>query len=290
MAAPALIAALAGCAGSTPPPEPEVARPAPEVVPAAPAPPPPPPPAVGLALGEHTTCVARADGFVSCTGALELGGELVGRLEVSDREVCARADGRVTCLRAGGRRETPTPFVELVRGPGTPCGRDAAGGVWCLQPGFEDESDAEVTPIALPRPATALGADGARIHALLDDGTLWAWSPVGHGRPLAPARVAKGIRAVDSAPWTRLCALWGFRIRCWAAGTEERAWTVAGVRGLAVGRAHTCVLGDDGVVCWGDGSHGQTDAPAVDWPSTIDAGDDRTCVIDQGEVRCWGQP
>ncbi|MCA9494760.1 MAG: hypothetical protein KC621_32750, partial [Myxococcales bacterium] len=221
---------------------------------------------------------------------LELSAALPGHLEVSDREVCARWDGRLTCLRPGSRRESPTPFVELVRGPGTPCARDADGAVWCLAPGSEDETSAELHPVPLPAPATALGADGARIHALLDDGTLWSWPPAGHGQPLEPRRVASGIDAIDSEPWTRLCALGQDRVRCWSTGSEVRAHAVVGAQTIAVGRAHTCALGDGGVVCWGDGTLGQTSPPPMARPTALDSGDDRTCAIDEGELRCWGQP
>ncbi|MCB9697559.1 MAG: hypothetical protein H6738_12330 [Alphaproteobacteria bacterium] len=234
--------------------------------------------------------MSRTDGLVVCTGGLELTAELVGRLEVTDREVCARWDGGLTCLRPGARRTSATPFVELVRGPGTPCGRDGEGAVWCLAPGADDETAAEVHGVPLPAPATALGADGARIFALLVDGTLWTWPPSGHGRPLTPVQVASGVTLVDSEPWTRLCALVADRVRCWSSGAEEPPRTVSGARALAVGRAHTCALGDDGVVCWGDGTLGQTSPPPLTRPTALDAGDDRTCAIDEGELRCWGPP
>src|SRR6185369_15980185 len=70
---------------------------------------------------------------------------------------------------------------------------------------------------------------------------------------------------------------------------------------VTAGRAHTCAVkllggtpsaGDWGtLVCWGDNSKGQLDAPNVSLWSTmwLSAGGDHTCVTDFGnQVWCWG--
>lgn len=59
---------------------------------------------------------------------------------------------------------------------------------------------------------------------------------------------------------------------------------------LAAGRNHSCAIrADQTLVCWGDGSDGQTNAPAGQYVA-VSAGNLFSCAIraDDGTVECWG--
>lgn len=74
-------------------------------------------------------------------------------------------------------------------------------------------------------------------------------------------------------------------------GKEQAAAPSAVGKQLALGRAHGCSLdpGIDGILCWGDNAHGQTDVPALlTNPTFIAAGGDITCAIGLGGAQCWG--
>lgn len=63
----------------------------------------------------------------------------------------------------------------------------------------------------------------------------------------------------------------------------------AGFTALSVSSTHTCGLRADGsVLCWGDNSHGQTDAPDGHF-TAIASGWQHSCgVRTDGTLRCWG--
>ena len=59
---------------------------------------------------------------------------------------------------------------------------------------------------------------------------------------------------------------------------------------LAAGNNHSCAIrADQTLVCWGDGTYGQTNAPAGQYVA-VSAGDLYSCAIraDNGTVECWG--
>ena len=60
---------------------------------------------------------------------------------------------------------------------------------------------------------------------------------------------------------------------------------------IATGFEHSCGILESGVVaCWGDGSHGQLDAPGGVFDHIAALGD-RTCGLRRGGgVLCWGKP
>ena len=114
-----------------------------------------------------------------------------------------------------------------------------------------------------------------------------------------------GVRLVDSA------------VVCWGDVPDEITSDVAGARVLdpqgatapegrfemvAVGDRHVCGVRPDGrVVCWGDDSSGQTDAPVAGfgqssggYVTAIAAGGEHTCALELVRERvtvqaCWGE-
>lgn len=271
---------------------PEVARapdPAPAVAPAmASTAPPPPLLVVALALGESTTCVRRDDGRVACRGTNALDPTaLGGPLAVDDTSICGRAEGRVRCIRSGMVDDRATPFVELTHGGGVPCGRDAAGAVFCLVGRDRDEASARVRPVPLPDRAVRVVADAERACALLADGRLLCWDPFdAMVRDVVPREVDRGVRGID-ASYLQTCWWTESSVRC----EPGRRRKLDAVEAVAVGRAHACALAKGDVTCWGAKQHGQTRVPE-DLGSVValDAGDDHTCALRaDGDVQCWGR-
>jgi hypothetical protein len=57
---------------------------------------------------------------------------------------------------------------------------------------------------------------------------------------------------------------------------------------FAVGAQHQCEIINKDIICTGNNSQGQLNAPLVRNPIQIVAGDFHTCVLDGNRVRCWG--
>ena len=57
---------------------------------------------------------------------------------------------------------------------------------------------------------------------------------------------------------------------------------------ISAGGYHSCALDDNGVLCWGRNSSGQTRVPPLFNPTHISAGNGHTCAVDGSEVKCWG--
>jgi len=263
---------LGGCVADVEPPPP----PPPPAPPAAPA---LPPPALAVVAGEHTWCRVSEGDLVECRGALTVSGRLPGELHVDDRALCGRADGRVRCLRALDETDEPTPFVQLVRGPGAPCGRTAEGEVFCFGRTDAREADAELVAVPLPGPARALASDGERLLALVGS-TLYAFVPPAHGGG-PPTVLAEGVTQLAGDDWTRACWLTDLALRC-TTGTRRP------VRGthLGVGTGLGCVAGPDGV--WCDGLE-DADALGRAQVSSLAVGTNFACVVRAGAVSCAGQ-
>ena len=78
--------------------------------------------------------------------------------------------------------------------------------------------------------------------------------------------------------------------------TLPDGWEVANGRNPLVadylvsgGGAHTCVLDDNSVHCWGYNDYGQSDVPTdLVNPIAVSAGYQHTCALDDNGVHCWG--
>lgn len=57
---------------------------------------------------------------------------------------------------------------------------------------------------------------------------------------------------------------------------------------ISAGLAHTCVLDDTGVKCWGNNVEGQIQVPKLNNPKIISSGGYHTCALDNTELKCWG--
>ncbi len=55
------------------------------------------------------------------------------------------------------------------------------------------------------------------------------------------------------------------------------------------GAYHNCALDENGIVCWGDNSSGQTNVPVLTNPVAVSAGARHSCAIDDSGVVCWGE-
>ncbi len=85
-------------------------------------------------------------------------------------------------------------------------------------------------------------------------------------------------------------------------GVDPSRFVLAGQRitKVAIGRAHTCTLDDEGLVqCWGRNQEGQVDGlasaavqipalVAVDVATDISAGELHSCAVTKAGVECWG--
>jgi alpha-tubulin suppressor-like RCC1 family protein len=285
----------------------------------------------GLAVGAQHTCAAQSDGTMLCWG--QNGSEQVGREAISILEAPVPVDPDLvvgTIIAAGGA------FSCAV-------GRD--GAVFCWgddsygQLGVGSGA-VRATPALVPgiTGAVSLSAGGAHTCVATagsggsgEPGTSFCWGAdqagqLGDGvtddrsRP-GPLTVDIGATVVGAgdaytcAVGTPAGALW-----CWGRGssgqlglgpTKEFDWhqpvqvAVSGATAVAAGTAHTCVIVDGGVQCFGANDHGQlgdgttTDrstppAAAVMGPvapvTAVAVGGAHSCAIDaKGQLWCWGQ-
>ncbi len=141
-----------------------------------------------------------------------------------------------------------------------------------------DDADVADVPVVLREPLTTVALGAAFSCGRADSGVAWCWGANALGA-FGNGTMADSLRPTN-----------GF------AG-------VTGVRRIAVGAAHACVVGDDGRIrCAGANADGQLgDGTQVDRAAAttiasltgvqeIAAGDGHTCVVvAPGAVHCWGR-
>lgn len=234
-----------------------------------------------IATGAWHTCATHATGSVHCFGS-NAWGQLGLALTTTGTPVPTAS------YAVGG------DVVEVAASAVTTCVLRVTGAVECFGRGdFGELGTGIITrratpaPIALPRPAVAVGGGEEHLCALLDDGRVACWGQntygsLGNGTTAdaaTPVLVtntsgATLTRAVDLALNTGVhaCARRGDgAVSCWGgngagqtgvtttSGAVTRAATLPGltVGALSAGRSHTCGVRSDGVtVCWGENEFG----------------------------------
>jgi alpha-tubulin suppressor-like RCC1 family protein len=160
----------------------------------------------------------------------------------------------------------------------------------------DDETPEQAGDVPLGGPATSLvGINGSRC-ALLEDGTLRCWGrsasygTLGYGdiffsdtdrvgddetpADMGPVPVGEPVQAVFMGGLRTCVLLEGGRLRCWGDSVlgvlgygpdisrlyeppQEDIELGGPVRGLAMGRNHSCAVLDEGIRCWGRNDYGQ---------------------------------
>ncbi len=168
------------------------------------------------------------------------------------------------------------------------------------------------------------------LHACMrrNDGTAWCWGIDVEGAlgtqsriPHPDARQVAGLQGViqiAAGSWHTCALVTGGSVYCWGKqengqlGNGRRArepartpTLVLGLSGavqIAAGDSHTCaVLGDGGVVCWGNNDQGQCGVagdgpratpvvvPGLGGVARVTAGQMHSCALHRdGAVSCWG--
>ncbi len=294
-----------------------------------------------LAVGALHTCVLRAGLDVACWGANFFGQlgdgttdsadvavdvldedgdafDTVRHLTAGGHHTCAAlANGRVRCWGANGSGQLGDGGTDA---SGTPVAVTAVGG---------SELSSIVGLSAGDRHTCALSNSGAvRCWGANGAGQVGDGATSDHGRAVAVVAVGGDGELDDvdevAAGSEHTCALLDTgRINCWGSNGDgqlaDRAVSISstpvfapyeleGVKDVAIGGAHTCVLvTSNRVNCWGANGKGQLgDGTAVDRslpvPATAVGGEgvltdikqlvvgrDHTCALTTaGRVRCWG--
>ncbi len=155
---------------------------------------------------------------------------------------------------------------------------------------------ADIDPIALPGPATAVRTNGSRAAALMADGSVFGWDIDGPGA-LAPYSLLTGEVAVDLAMGSDFfCVrLDDDSLQCEGFGSSPVPSWLDGVTStgpvieIAAGPEHLCVAQDSlDVTCWD--SVQPTATYSFGEPVTqLAAGEGHTCaLLDSGAIHCWG--
>jgi cysteine-rich repeat protein len=285
-----------------------------------------------VAAGGHHTCALLVSGGVMCWGADD-------RCQLGDGACLDDRAGRgdVLGLTAG--------VVQIAAGRDHSCALRVDGTVWCWGAnvfgqlgvdGHDDQTVAAPVP-GLPGPVRAIAAGTWHSCAVLDDGAVTCWGadevgqlgdgggPAEQSLPTAVIGLQEPALAIAAGGGHSCAVLADASLRCWGAAgqgqlgfrsssgrSEDRVWSVPGLSlgapavALTAGRAHVCVLDDQGrLKCWGADESGQLgagdDAVAVLGPSqvagqwrpaptaAIAAGGWHTCAVSVDEdVICWG--
>ncbi len=259
--------------------------------------------AVDVAVGPEHACAVRVDGKVVCWGA---GGS--GRLGYGNTNPIGVTETPATAggVDLGANAATAVAVgiahsCALLENQNVRCWGESDHGILGDPMLTQDlGDDAGETPgamgidVALGGPAIAIDAGNQHTCALLANSTIRCWG-FGNGGRL-------GLGTNDDIGDNETPAMLGVDI----GGTAAE---------LAVGRAHTCVIRQDGaLLCWGIGDNGRLGSgnndnlgdmpmelpgmllPVVvhDEPTTrivdVDGGGDHTCArLTGGRVRCWGK-
>ncbi len=171
-------------------------------------------------------------------------------------------------------------------------GRDGALGYGNQDTVGDDETPAQVGPVALGtgRSAAAISAGAVHTCALLDDAGVRCWGFGGDGRlgyaninivgddetpaTVGPVSVGGPVKAITAGRGHSCAILTDGSLRCWGFGFDGR-----------LGYGNTNSIGDDEI----PGAVGPVRLGTGRTATAITAGDAHTCaVLDDASVRCWG--
>lgn len=275
-----------------------------------------------VTVGIAHSCAAMLNGSVQCWGWNRSGQLGDGTVVLRSAPVTVVGLEQVQAVAAGDEHT-----CALTHGGGVLCwGANTYG-----QLGIGSTSE-KWTPVAVPGLGAGVQAIAAGMYhtcALTSAERVKCWGAsyfgqVGDGTyenqysPVDVIGLTEGIQAI-SAGDDHTCALSrAGGVQCWGAnrdgqlgdGTHDsRAtpspvrWLLQGVKSIAVGRAHTCAVKDDGsMACWGLNDYGQlgndatvTSAYPVDVVGSEEAvatmalGGQHSCALTvSGSVLCWG--
>jgi len=227
----------------------------------------------------------------------------------------------------------PTRFVSISGGFTHACALTSTGGVKCWGHNIAGQlgddttmnSDTPVNVIMLPDKVRSVSAGWDYSCAVTSTGGVKCWGKYdGDGTmtqnlvPVDVSRLASGVSAIVAGTAHTCVLTSGGGVKCWGGnqfGELGDGTTTAqlapvdvrglanGVRAIAVGNAHTCVVtSGGGVKCWGHNNWGQLgDGTTIDRLIPVDvrglthgviaiaAGYSHTCALTVGGgVKCWG--
>lgn len=247
-----------------------------------------------LALGEMHSCIVDAGVNFECWGENYNNRSVVpsqfgkaADAAVSYAATCVIDNDQVFCW--GDNYQQPFEAApagkylhprRIAGGRNTFCVVHDAG-TSCWRAGFK-----EVITFAVTDPMSVDVSDLA-ILLLRRDGGLETF-PKDLDRPALKGSHS-GIQFLDlneSHSYDNLCLLRDSILNC-DKMTGLPTTRLTGVRQIATGRRHVCVLTTK-VRCYGDNSLGQLDAPPMSKVLQIEADNDRTCAQTDKGLTCWG--
>lgn len=212
--------------------------------------------------GTHTTCAINADHDAYCWGSLNF-------------EVMPPRLARVTPLMPG------TKFTQLAISEDHACAIKDGGAVVCWGAASQEQLGQRNTiervfddpqPIEGPELFVALAAGYEATCGVTTARKLVCWGSGNRGQLGTPAGAQHDVQIGTTQMWSR----------------------------VAVGRNHTCAVGDGGVYCWGDNEDGALGngtfvsgrslrMPILANATEVTAGLGVTCaLVSGGGARCWG--
>jgi alpha-tubulin suppressor-like RCC1 family protein len=237
----------------------------------------------------------------------------VSQLTGGDAFTCAIAEGSVVCWGDAPNGSFAMPeFVTPALGTATGLSAGAAhvciiadNGLSCLG----DNSSGQLAPYVgdagwytdatsvagLPTDVSQVAAGRSHTCALMPDGGVLCWGKFDaaastvYDAPLPTAVPGLGAVRTIAAGAGITCAAAPGTVTCF--GTSTQTYAVDAVA-LGVGSGFACaVLGDAGVTCWGDDTHGQLGGSDAGLAAlAISCGRAHCCIVAADhQVYCWGE-